>query len=239
MQPWATDADILAGLRNMLRPPVPGSTAADAFSVVLAASSSSIVAPVGKLRRGWWLLQCTDAWMTLRQRDSRTGPASELTRSWRMGPASRVAVYVEDASALDYVTRAVLAVTTIDPTTGLQSTATAAPKLTGWWAGLEQPPTDTRSGLVAYDDGSATLADRAGVDVAVPLLCYPPGWARRVSVVASSSVILSSWDGGNDNVIGELPASRSHELVALDPWQGLRISVAAGVANVWLSWGDR
>ncbi len=239
MQPWATDADILAGIRNMLRPPAPGGVASDAFSVVLAASSSPIVAPVGKLRRGWWLLECNDAWLTLRQRDSRTGPASELARSWRMGPASRLAVWVEDASALDYTVRTVLLTSTVNPTTGLQSTAAASPTLTGWWSGLERPPTDTRSGVVAYDDGSALLADRAEVDLAAPLIVYPPGWARKVSIVASSSVVLSSWDGGNDNVIGELPASRSHELAALDPWQGLRVSVAAASANVWLSWSDR
>ena len=241
MQNYATDADILAGLRNMLVNPntrAPGYESADAFSVGVVQSDNRVNVQLGRLRPGWWLFQCTDAWLTLRQADSRTGPTTSLDRSYRLGPASMAAVYVETESQLSYLVAGVATGFTVDPTTGLASAATAVPTLSGWWAGLDCPPRDTRSGVLAYDDGSALLADRATIDPGLPLTVYPPGFATRFSVVLSSSATCSTWDGVAGAVTGELPAARSHELLAVDPWVGIQLGVIAATADAWVQWGS-
>jgi hypothetical protein len=240
---YFSDSDIIAGLRNMLVNPrarVPAFAAADAFSVGVDQSASRQNVQLGSLRPGWWVLQSTDAWLTLRQADSRTGPTAPLFRSWRMGPATRIAVYIEADSQLSYVVAGVASGFVVDPTNGLASTGTSAPTLSGWWTGLECPPRDTRAGVVALDDGTPALANRDTIIPANPMIVYPPGFATRVSVVATSSVVFSLWSGeGAAVVVGEVPAARSHQLAAVDPWAGVRISVAAGAADCWLGWSDQ
>lgn len=241
MQPWVSEGELVAALRNLLVPRPPAQTYASAEAVLVDPLVAGVSAPLQLVRPrpGWWVISTRDAFVTLSQADARPGLAEALVRTWRLGPASRVAVFVQENTRLTYTCTAILSTTTADATTGLVSTATAVPQLRAWWSGLERPPTDTRAGILAAATG--TLAAQLAVNATGPvyLQAYPPGWARRCHVVAASSVVCSIVDGPTGTVEGELPASRDHVLHAVDPWACVQVSVTAGSTSAWLSWSDR
>lgn len=217
--------------------PLPPSSQSTVWRQTLATGASPIAVSL-PIAPGWWCVQVRDAFVTFEALDTRTGldAGGELARGWRLGPASRVWIPVTDQTRFRYTVKAILSGVTVDPTTGVQSTAAATPQITVWWEGLHRPTEDSRSGFAA---SATALAGTASITAAAPCLFYPPGWSRRLQVVALPSVVLSVLDGPDAAAVGELPAARSHVLEAVDPWSNLQLSVAAGTATAWISWGDR
>lgn len=157
---------------------------------------------------------------------------SERVEFRRTGPAgSRALFRVERGASVQWRVPQILSTTRCDPHTGLVSTATAAPLVAARCYRERPPVVQAQVGLIA--SGTAR-ADRAAIDSATPLLCYPPGYATRLHLAASSAVVLDLLD---TTPVATLPASREHVLHTVDPWLCVSASVAASSANAVAAWG--
>jgi hypothetical protein len=150
-----------------------------------------------ELAPGWYMFQSRDAFVTLNQRNSRVGldASGEQIRSWRLGPASRALVHVIYRSRFDANIAGILAGVTVNGITGLQENGTAAPSLTISEYSI-QDAQDTRTGWLAYDDGSGLLSSRGLITNGQPAICYPPGWSRRGEIRSTGlGLTLDIFDG--------------------------------------------
>lgn len=207
------------------------------------ANSVGVTVPFSfpELAPGWYMFSCRDAFVTLTQRNSRVGldAAGEQPRSWRMGPATRVLVHVIYRTRFDVAVTAVMVGTTVDQITGLQSAGTAAPQI-ALSEYSTQDAQDTRSGWLAYDDGSSPMAARPEIVNGDSAICWVPGWARRGEIRASGAGVLIDLVNGatGASMANVAAAANLHTFTALDPWIGFEITSVLGV-TAWVSWVDQ